>query len=104
MALWFIVLFLGAKISLMQLLGFFALTAAVYFIPIPGALGIHEMSQAVIFGLFKLGSSIGIAFSLVWRAASLISVSIGLLLLLLFQLKIWAKKAADKIENISSKI
>lgn len=97
---WLIIFFLNARVNLFQLLGFFALTAVVYFIPIPGALGIHEASQAIIFGLFKLGSRTGIAFSLIWRAVSLIIVTIGLVVLIHFQVKLWRKKINGTLGKI----
>jgi len=91
-SIWLVILFLGVKIGLIQIFGFYALTAAVYLVPIPGALGIYEFSQAFIFGIFGLKSSAGIAFSLIYRLVNLCVVFVGLLILLHFQFKIWRRK------------
>jgi uncharacterized protein (TIRG00374 family) len=94
-SVWLIILFLGAKIGLIQIFGFYALTVSVFLVPIPGALGVQEMTQAVIFGIFGLKSSVGIAFSLIYRLICLFGVFIGLLVLLHFQFKIWRGKTMN---------
>lgn len=99
-SLWLIILFLGVKISLIKIFGFYALTVVVYLVPIPGALGIQEISQAIIFGIFGFKSSVGIAFSLIYRLVCLFGVFVGLLVLLHFQLRVWKDKAINFLGKI----
>jgi uncharacterized protein (TIRG00374 family) len=103
-AAWLIVIFLGAQITLTQFLGFIALTAAIYFVPIPGALGIHEASQAVIFSLFGLGDYRGTAFSLILRMIHLSGVMIGLIILAYFQIKMWGQLTIRFLDKLGKKL
>lgn len=99
-SLWLIILFLGVKIGLIQIFGFYALTVVVYLIPIPAALGIHEISQAVIFGIFGLKSSAGIALSLIYRMVCFCGVFAGLLVLFHFQMKMWRGRVMSVLGKI----
>lgn len=92
---WLIVYYLGQKISFLELLALIALTAAIYFLPVPGALGTHEASQALIFNLFGLGAHTGIAFSLILRGFNLIGVIIGLYFFAQFQFYLLSQKLKD---------
>ncbi len=101
---WLIIFFIGVHITILQLFGFIALTAVVYFLPIPGGLGAHEASQAVIFSAFGLGDYMGIAFSLVLRVIFLLASAIGLIILLYTQIKRWGRKLVNFSEKWPNKL
>ncbi|MFH1611980.1 MAG: lysylphosphatidylglycerol synthase transmembrane domain-containing protein [bacterium] len=103
-AAWLIIYSLQVRVSIFQLLGFMALFSVMLFVPVPGAFGLHEASQALFFGLFGLGGYNGIAFSLILRAYHLVGVVIGLLILLIFQIGIWKNKALKKLDRFGRKI
>ncbi len=104
LAIWLIIISLGAEINLIQVLGVIALSAAIYFVPIPGSFGAQEASQAAIFGLFGLGGSMGIAFSLILRMVHLTGTSIGLLMLIHFQITKWGRMMMNSLDRLGTKI
>jgi len=104
LAIWLIITSLGAQINLIQVLGVFALSAVIYFVPIPGSFGAHEASQAAIFGFFGLGASLGIAFSLILRMVHLIGTGLGLLILIHFQITRWGKVVIRSLDKLGTKI
>lgn len=91
---WLIVLFLGSQISLAQIMAIMALSVAVYLLPLPASLGGQEAGQTIVFGVFGLGASTGLVFSLIIRTMSLAGVIIGLIFLLNFEFKIIKQKAS----------
>ncbi|MFC1700767.1 lysylphosphatidylglycerol synthase transmembrane domain-containing protein [Patescibacteria group bacterium] len=103
-AAWLIITFLQVKVNIFQVLGFMAVTAIMYFVPVPGSLGIHETSQAIFFNLFGLGGYNGVAFTLIIRVLQIIGVIIGLSFLFLFQIKVWKHKAFGGLNRFGKKI
>lgn len=103
-AAWLIISFLQIRVNIFQVLGFMAITSIMYFVPVPGSLGIHETSQAIFFNLFGLGGYNGVAFTLIIRLLQLMGVVIGLFFLLLFQIKIWRRKFFGGLGKIGKKI
>lgn len=63
---------------------FIALGAAyiAYALPIPGALGVQEIFQSLLFSQFGFGAEIGTVFSLIFRGAELFVVGAGAFILL----------------------
>ena len=101
---WLIITFLKVHVNVLQVLGFMAVTSVMYFLPVPGSLGIHETAQAIFFNLFGLGGYNGIAFTLILRTLQLIGVAAGLFFLLIFQIKVWRKKFFSGLDKIGKKL
>lgn len=99
-ALWLIIYFLRVHISIFQVLCFMSLLSVAFFFPIPAGLGIGETLQALGFNLFGLGGHNGIAFILILRGYQLAGVSVGLIILLIFQIKAWKKKTLEKLGKL----
>lgn len=100
---WFLILFLGEKIGAgpaLSSLGFTYLTAT---IPIPTALGSHEIIQSFVFGAFGLEVAMAPAFALIIRGAELIVALLGIVVLFrlgLFLIKdIFFKKINNLVKN-----
>lgn len=104
LAIWLIITSLGVQVSLIKILGIIALSAVIYFVPVPGSLGVHEASQAAIFSLFGLGDSTGIAFSLILKVVHLTGTCLGLLMLIHFQIKAWGKTIIRFLDKLGRKI
>lgn len=100
---WVIILCLGGSIGFGQTLAIVGVTLLIYFLPIPGALGIHEVSQAFIFELFGLGVSLGIASSVTLRCTELLMALVGIIILVVFGWGILRSKLAKTTNKISSK-
>jgi len=79
---WFLILFLGVKISAWPVISLLGFTYLAALIPIPTSLGSHEALQIFAFGSLGLKVSIATAFTLIIRAAELIVSSIGVIILL----------------------
>ncbi len=71
----------GLQPSFIDLLLIFTVENLATFTPIPSALGITESAQAILFSLLNFGIPVGVAFVLVGRAATLLLVFYGLLIL-----------------------
>ncbi len=96
---WLIILFLGDKLGIGEIISINALIDLVYFIPIPAALGSFEWSQALIFDIFGLNLNTGIAFSLIVRCFSLIMAGLGILLLIHFEIKTLTEKIGTILQK-----
>jgi len=64
------------------------LSSFAYVIPIPGAIGTYELAMAVIFTLLGIGAETGVAFSLIMRCLNIVIVSIGMIFLSHFGIKL----------------
>ena len=79
-----IIFFFGKGIALFPAVtahGFYYLAILV---PIPAALGSHEVLQTLAFGAFGLGTGTGVAFALVVRAVEILFAAAGLIFLFHF--------------------
>jgi len=101
---WVIILCLGGIVGFKETLAIVGTTFLIYFLPIPGALGIHEVSQAFIFELFGLGVSLGIASSVTLRCTELLMALVGIIMLVVFGWGILRSKLAKTTNKISSKV
>lgn len=101
---WIIILYLGGVIGFSQALAIVGTTFLIYFLPIPAALGIHEVSQAFIFELFGLGMSLGIASSVTLRCTELLMALVGIIVLVYFGWGILREKLARSTNRAISKI
>ncbi len=80
--------FLGYDITIIQAILIFSLSSFAYIIPIPGAIGTYELAMAVIFTLLGMGAETGVAFSLIIRCLNIVIVSIGMIFLSHFGIKL----------------
>ena len=80
--------FLGYNITITQALLILSLSSFAYLIPIPGAIGTYELTMAVIFTLLGIGAETGVAFSLIIRCLNIVIVSIGMIFLSHFGIKL----------------
>lgn len=80
--------FLGYDATIIQALLIFSLSSFAYVIPIPGAIGTYELAMAVIFTLLGIGAETGVAFSLIIRCLNIVIVSIGMIFLSHFGIKL----------------
>ncbi len=80
--------FLGYDVTIIQALLILSLSSFAYVIPIPGAIGTYELAMAVIFTLLGMGAETGVAFSLIIRCLNIVIVSIGMVFLSHFGIKL----------------
>lgn len=73
----FLLLAIGVNISVIEAILAMVVIGVVNFIPVPAGLGFHEASQSGLFVLLKGSGAIGLVFSLIERARSLVFVAIG---------------------------
>lgn len=101
---WFTILYLGHRISFQMVMSIISLTYVNYLLPIPGALGTFELSQAYLFGVFGMGENVGLGFSLLTRIVTLVFVAVGLAILGFFEIKILWEKLSQRIIYYAKKI
>lgn len=97
---WLLVVFLGKAIGLLgasSLLAFFLLSALV---PVPAQLGVHDAAQAFAFSALGLGAGTGLAFAMIIRAAQLLIVLFGLLVLLKLGFELLRGRILEKVGKI----
>jgi len=81
-------LFLGANLSVVQLLMIFALITVAYLVPTPGSLGSLEGAMAIVFYALGYGAGVGVAFALILRSFELILTGLGLLFISYYGIKL----------------
>lgn len=77
-----LIFFLGKGIVVGKALSAVAFSHIIYFVPIPGGLGIHEAMQTFTFSSLGMGADTGVAFTLIVRGVELITVASGIVLLI----------------------
>ena len=77
---WVLILFLGKSVGLLSALSVLGFYYFAMIIPIPTALGSHEVVQVFAFNALGLGSSIAPAFTMIQRGAELMMAFIGLII------------------------
>ncbi len=77
---WFLVSFLAKGIGILPILSILGFSYLAVMIPIPTALGSHEVIQTFAFGALGLGSSTATAFTMIIRGAELLVALFGLAL------------------------
>jgi uncharacterized protein (TIRG00374 family) len=78
---WLLVSFLGGKIGILPALSLLGFTYLAVMIPIPAALGSHEVVQTFAFNSLNLGVANAAAFTMIIRGAELIIAFLGLVIL-----------------------
>ena len=92
---WLLIVFLGKNITFFSSLPILGFTYLAVAIPIPAALGSHELVQAFAFDSLNLGIAVAAAFTMIIRGAELIVAFTGIIVL--FRLGIFLIK--DTIFN-----
>ena len=78
-----LILFLGGKfLSFFSALSIFAFSTLIQLVPIPAALGSHEIVQTFVFNSLGLGKNMATAFTMIIRGADLIFAFLGIFLIL----------------------
>jgi len=96
---WLLILFLGSQIgisSALSILGFYYFSLL---IPIPMALGSHEVVQMFAFGALGLGSGLAPAFTMIQRAAELFLALIGMVIFFRFGVNLLKTFLFRRLEN-----
>ncbi len=97
---WVLIIFLGesvAPLSALAILGFYYF---VFMIPIPMALGSHEVIQTFAFGALGLGAGAAPAFTMIQRAAELFLALMGMVIFFRFGVDLLKTLIFRKLETI----
>lgn len=78
---WLLVVFLGKSITVFSSFSILGFTYLAIAIPIPAALGSHELLQTFAFNSFNLGIATAAAFTMIIRGAELVVAFIGIIVL-----------------------
>lgn len=97
---WFLIFFFQGGVSILKALSIYGFFNLASLIPVPAMLGSLEVAESVAFSGLGMGSSVGIAFSLLIRSMDILIVIAGIALLIRFGMKI----AQMKITNIIDKL
>lgn len=92
--------FLGKKASGLATLSILGFNLLVMMVPIPAALGSHEVVQIFAFNSLKLDSSAATAFTLIIRGAELIVALIGLIILFQLGLSLVKNKLLQRVGRL----
>ncbi len=95
-----LILFLGKNISAFLAVSVVAFSSLAIIVPIPAALGSHDVVQSFVFTTLGLGAGTGAAFVLVIRGVELISALIGLFFFLRFGIQFLHSLLLKKIGKL----
>lgn len=97
---WILVLFLGKSISFLSVLPILGFYYIAFMVPIPAALGSHELVQIFAFDAVGLGSSLAPAFTMIQRGAELILAFAGLAAFFKLGIGLLRSLLFKKIDNL----
>ena len=97
---WLLILFLGKSISALPALSILGFTYLAVMIPIPTALGSHEVIQTFAFNSLGLGMGTATAFTMIIRGAELILAFYGIIILFRLGLELLKNTLLKKAEKI----
>ena len=98
---WLLILFLGKSISALPVLSILGFTYLAVMIPIPTALGSHEVIQTFAFNSLGLGLSAATAFTMIIRGAELIIALFGIIILYRLGIDLIRNTLFKKINNFA---
>ena len=93
---WAIIFFFGKGFAILPAITIHAFYYLAILVPIPAALGSHDILQAIAFGALGLGVGTGAAFALVVRAVEMLFAVAGLALLFHFGVRLLGKLMLQK--------
>ncbi|PIS17360.1 MAG: hypothetical protein COT59_01055 [Candidatus Nealsonbacteria bacterium CG09_land_8_20_14_0_10_42_14] len=100
---WVLILFLGKNVGIFSALSVLGFYYFVLMIPIPTALGSHEIIQTFSFQALGIGASIAPAFTMIQRAAELILAFIGLAIFMKLGMRLLRVALFRKVEGLMNK-
>jgi len=89
--------FVGANLTIVQVIMVFAFLVVAFMIPIPGSLGAMEGAMALAFALMGFSVGQGIAFALILRSCELIFTGVGSIFLSYYGIKLKGLGPGGKI-------
>lgn len=101
--IWVLIFFLGKSIGILSALSILSFYYFVIMIPIPAALGSHELIQTFSFSALGLGSSIAPAFTIIQRGVELIMALVGLIIFFKLGLGLFQGLLLKKLVNLIDK-
>ncbi len=100
---YFLLLALGVKASLMELILAHVVLGISSFIPVPAGLGFQEAGHSGLFALLRKASGLGLVFSLIIRIRNLIVTGIGFIIITNFSSREIMKKYYKNSNNLKTK-
>jgi uncharacterized protein (TIRG00374 family) len=97
---WLLVIFLGGQIGILPALSILGFYYFSLLIPIPMALGSHEIVQMFAFGALGIGAGAAPAFTMIQRGAELLLALIGLVIFFRFGIDLLKTLLFRKLENL----
>lgn len=97
---WILILFLGKSIGFFSALSVLGFYYFVFMIPIPMALGSHELIQTFSFSALGIGAGLAPAFAMIQRGAELILAFVGMIIFFKLGLGLLQTVLFKKIENL----
>ncbi|MBI2626354.1 MAG: flippase-like domain-containing protein [Candidatus Nealsonbacteria bacterium] len=97
---WLLILFLGKSIGIFSVLSILGFYYFAFMLPIPMALGSHELIQTFSFTALGVGPGTAPVFTMILRGAELILVFIGLVIFLRLGLRLLQTVLFRKLENL----
>lgn len=98
--MWLLIIFFGKNIGILSAFSVLAFYYFVIALPIPAALGSHEVIQSFSFNALGLGANTGTALALIIRVVDLIVALIGVLFFLGLSFHILENSLIRKIKNL----
>ena len=100
---WLLITFLGKEISVLPALSVLGFSYLAAIIPIPTALGSHEVIQTFAFNSLDLGSSLATVFTMIIRGAELMLAFCGVIILFRLGLSLLKNTFFKKFEKFDIK-
>jgi hypothetical protein len=100
---WLLILFLGKAIGILPALSILGFYYIALFIPIPAALGTHEVIQAFSFSALGIGAGMAPVFTMIQRGSEIILAIVGLIIFLRLGIGLLQTFLFRKIENLVGK-
>lgn len=98
---WLLVSFLGGKIGVLSAVSLLGFTYLAVMIPIPTALGSHELVQTFAFNSLNLGAANATAFTMIIRGSELIVALVGVVILFRFGVFLIKNIFMEKINGLT---
>lgn len=98
---WLLIFFLGKEISPLAVLSILGFSLLATIIPIPAALGTHEIIQVFAFNSLGMDASLATAFTLIIRGAELILALVGIIILFRLGFSLLINKLFQKIDKLT---
>ena len=96
---WLLIDFLGKNISALSALSVLGFTYLAAMIPIPTALGSHEIIQTFAFNSLGLGVSTAAAFTMIIRVAELMVALLGVIILFSLGIRLIKNNIFKKLDS-----